>query len=200
LPSLSEWLVPEDDAIDVAALRFNVPAQFELYPVKENIFATAEVVTRESIGIGDTVVVTGLFSYRHGKERNRPIVRSGIIAAMPDELLEDLDWGAPYEAYVIELRSISGVSGSPVFVCLTTGRAAGFSRKTRYYLLGLARGHWDETFEEPQEFGQEGGRVNTGVVIVSPVSDVRSLLYLEEEVKARQRIMRAFMDQNPSFG
>jgi hypothetical protein len=190
LPPLSDWLISDDDAVDVAALRFQLPTPFELYPVTNRMFADEEVIAREKIGIGEEVVVVGLFKYRHGSQRNLPIVRSGIVAAMPEEPLDDQDSGLQYEAYLVELRSIGGLSGSPVFVRLDPDRAYSQSRQTRYYLLGVIRGHWDASFAESTNFGEEGGQINAGVAIVTPVADISRILYRDDEIKERQKIMR----------
>jgi hypothetical protein len=66
------------------------------------------------IGIGDAVFITGLFSHHPGKARNLRVIRVGNIAAMPDEPVKTQR--GEMEAYLIEARSLGGLSGSPVFV------------------------------------------------------------------------------------
>jgi hypothetical protein len=67
------------------------------------------------IGPGDDVFVVGRFINREGKQKNIPSVRFGNIAQMPGEPLF-LDDGKELECFLIEGRSISGFSGSPVFI------------------------------------------------------------------------------------
>jgi hypothetical protein len=64
--------------------------------------------------IGDEVCAIGLYTSHYGHTKNIPIVRIGHIAAMPEEPIQI---GSAYtEGYIIELHSIAGLSGSPVFV------------------------------------------------------------------------------------
>ena len=67
--------------------------------------------------MGDEVFVVGLFRHRHGTQRNIPIVRVGNLAALTEEKVATNDFGL-VDAYLIEARSIGGLSGSPVFLNL----------------------------------------------------------------------------------
>ena len=53
--------------------------------------SSMEVIKKESIGIGDEIFTVGLFNQKWGEEKNSPIMRTGIIAAMPDEPLQAFD-------------------------------------------------------------------------------------------------------------
>ncbi len=77
-----------------------------------SLFATDEIIKDQNIGLGDEVFITGLFGYVAGSQKNIPIVRVGNIAMMPDEKVPTE--GEPMEAYLIEARSMGGLSGSPV--------------------------------------------------------------------------------------
>ena len=90
---------------------------FDAKPLTIEAFATQEVITNQWIGLGDDIFVTGLFTARTGNNRNIPIVRTGIISSMPDEPIRDGEFEC--NAYLAELRSIGGISGSPVFVIST---------------------------------------------------------------------------------
>lgn len=146
---LEDWRFhPSDSTVDVAALLAVPPEGHDhlLYPTSR--FATDEILAREEIGVGEEVFLVGLFYEHLGKKRNIPIVRVGNIAAMPEEPVETRSLG-PIDAYLVEARSIGGLSGSPVFVHLglvrpKSGRLR-FARPARgvYYLLGLMHGHWD---------------------------------------------------------
>jgi hypothetical protein len=111
------WLYSENPATDVAIMfiAIHVVAGHRMQSVAIENFATDQVIQQENIGIGDEVFAVGLFNQKWGNERNIPIMRTGIIASMPEEpLLGEID--TPYDAYLAELRSIGGLSGSPVFV------------------------------------------------------------------------------------
>jgi hypothetical protein len=66
-------------------------------------------------GLGDEIFMVRLFKSHHGRERNIPIVRLGTIAAMPEEPIHTKYCGF-MDAYLVEVRSIAGLSGSPVFL------------------------------------------------------------------------------------
>ena len=67
-----------------------------------------------SPGIGDEAAGIGLYTSHYGEIRNRPVVRIGNIAAMPEEPVRT-DHGY-VNAYLVEIRSIGGLSGSPVYL------------------------------------------------------------------------------------
>lgn len=72
-------------------------------------------ILRPSYGLGDEIFMIGLFKSHHGRERNIPIVRLGTIAAMPEEPIFT-EYCGFMDAYLVEMRSIAGLSGSPVFL------------------------------------------------------------------------------------
>jgi hypothetical protein len=66
-------------------------------------------------GLGDEVATIGLYTSNYGHTKNIPVVRVGHIAMMPDEPV--MGKHGYVQAYLIEMRSILGLSGSPV--CIT---------------------------------------------------------------------------------
>ena len=86
--------------------------------------ATPDLIKEKSIGLGEELLVVGLFASHHGRKMNIPIVRSGMIAAMPWEPIWDAKTGQNFEAFLAEVRSIGGLSGSPVWVAVDPGRPA----------------------------------------------------------------------------
>lgn len=62
---------------------------------------------------GDSIAVTGVYTSHHGLVRNIPVLRTGNIAAVADEpVLTSRGYAI---AHLIELRTIAGLSGSPVY-------------------------------------------------------------------------------------
>jgi hypothetical protein len=116
-----EWLYPENEAADVAVLKIPDVRGTEATALPLEMFVTDQVIKQRGIGIGDDLFITGLFTQHYGTQRNLPILRTGIIAAMPDEPLRDVNSGLEYKAYLAEVRSIGGLSGSPVFVAPSRG-------------------------------------------------------------------------------
>jgi hypothetical protein len=96
-----EWTYNDDEGSDVAVLPFSLPDNADCSIAPVEMLATDEIIEEKRIGVGDDVVVTGLFTKRSGQSKNIPILRSGMIAAMPGEPLVG-EGGEEYRAYLIE--------------------------------------------------------------------------------------------------
>jgi hypothetical protein len=191
------WTYHDDETNDVAVLYFAPPA-VQIMVFGRDSLATADVIERESIGIGDELVVVGLFTQHYGRTANRPIVRAGIIAAMPDEPIEDAGSGLPFDAYLAEVRSIGGLSGSPVWLIITPSRIVKGEREFRlqFYLLGLIRGHWEKKEPWLSDFGEtEQESLNTGIALVTPIQKALDIIDSEESVKERRKVDREEMQR-----
>lgn len=196
-----DWLYPQDEGTDVAVLPLLPDTGRYFYRLIPNeMFATDEIIVQASIGVGEDLIITGLFSSHYGKRRNVPIVRLGTIAAMPDEPLEDRDTGFSYKAYLAEMRSIGGLSGSPVFTFFGSVRNSEGSRvfsPPKLLLLGLIRGHWDVQEEKDAAFMlNEARQVNQGIAIVTPAQEIEKIINGEYLVKARRRRDKEWQNEN----
>lgn len=187
----SGWVFHPDPNVDAAVLPIPTLPGVRPAAIPEETFALRSSLDEYEIGIGDDVVVCGLFTQRAGTQRNIPIVRAGIIAAMPDEPVFDAITGQSFDAYLVEARSLGGLSGSPVFTY--TGYDRGPEGKVnkvgRNFLLGLIRGHWDQKnpASMPDFASDDTGVVNMGIALVTPVQFVREILNSDELVMQRQR-------------
>ena len=83
-------------------------------PIAITMFANPGIIEAKNLGVGDEVFIAGLFTRAIGQARNLPIIRMGTVAMMPDEKI--LFHKKMIDAYLIESRSIGGLSGSPVFI------------------------------------------------------------------------------------
>ena len=139
---------------------------------------TEELMSRYQVGLGDEVFITGLFKHHYGESRNIPIVRTGNIASLTEEKVSTKKFGA-IDAYLIEARSIGGLSGSPVFLHLGVtrmfdGKVKIIENELPIFLFGLVHGHFDvsETAIDfvVEDKNPEGRRdnVNTGMAIIVP--------------------------------
>ena len=177
---------PTDDSVDVAVSQWGVPPNIEFKRIDIDTFATDEIIRQKSIGAGDEVFITGLFAFVTGKRRNLPIVRMGNVALFPSEKVRvkiDDKWTWS-EVYLIEARSIGGISGSPVFVRETVevGRGA-------FYLLGLVHGHWEIPAEQKNDLANlEDRLVNMGIAIVVPAKKIMEVLNQPKLREERLRI------------
>lgn len=189
-----EWIYSEK--ADVAVQLLDLPDdKYDYTRLSENLIATDEILTEYDIGIGDDIVIAGLFTRHYGTKRNIPIVRSGIIAAMPVEPFVDLDTGEPYNAYLAELRSIGGLSGSPVFVYINGRRRLADGRPVHndmMFLIGLVRAHWDyKNSSRSIDFGgTELDTVNMGIALLTPIQEALTVLKREDLVKERRQLDR----------
>lgn len=188
----SDWTFHENEASDVAVIPFCPDTKIYEYRwlVAGDFCATEKLLKEKQIGIGEDLVVVGLFTKRHGAKRNIPIVRIGHIASMSNELMTD-DSGGEYRAYLAELHSIGGLSGSPVFVYLGPVRSVGnkIEWERKFILLGLIRGHWDyKPARNELDFGNEELRaVNMGIAIVTPIQEVMDIVNGDEWMKERKK-------------
>jgi len=192
------WTTYEDEAIDLAILPFAPPPSvfnFELLPM--DMIATNEDIGDHGIGLGDDLFAVGLFTLRTGRQRNIPILRTGVIAAMPTEPLPSKR-GGQYMAYLAEMRSIGGLSGSPVFTFINRHRPIHNLPEGKdwlYFLIGLIRGHWDleQTTSDTEiadvPFYGKGESLNTGIAVVTPAQYIRGMLMSEPFTKERRKMI-----------
>lgn len=180
---------PIDSSADVAALAYAPDtAVYKYRALPKSMLVTRELIEEHSIGPGDEVFFPGLFVNHVGHLRNLPLVRIGNIAAMPEERVNTAD--GPIDAYLVEARSIGGLSGSPVLVHLLLGRGGSIDLgQARFYLLGLMHGHFDSPLteaDEPIERENQTERVNMGIAIVVPSEKIAEVLDHPHFILGRQ--------------
>jgi hypothetical protein len=192
------WIFPSDPSSDVAVLPFAIPpgieGRLDFRGIAEAMFATQEKHKEHEIGIGDEIVISGLFTRLRQKPVNIPIVRFGNIAAMPIDRLPDTKTGLDYCALLAEVRSIGGLSGSPVFVYLGPERVppskARRPDKRFLMLIGIVRAHWEHQETaialKGSAFYDELDKVNWGIAAITPVADLLSVLYGDELMERRR--------------
>lgn len=192
----------EDPSIDVAAIAWEPPPEIDYLALTPDIFMDVDRMPEKGIGTGDEVYVTGLFAPVTGVRRIEPIVRSGHVAMIPADRVPVSDWPTnSMEAFLIEMRSLGGLSGSPVFVQRSiqvvpaepSGRAP--LAAGAIFLLGLMHGHWrfakDSIDYAAESFVKDAGKdglLNAGIAVVAPARHIRSLLLEHPDlVKAMEK-------------
>jgi hypothetical protein len=191
------FLHPTDPTADVAIAQIFPQSDADIDTVGISQFGTPERLAALGIGIGDEVFATGLFTPAPGTARNMPIIRHGNIAMMPEEQIQtELGYA---DVYLVEARSIGGLSGSPVFVRPTInvplqeqqgGIKNLFAVGHGGTLLGLMHGHWDikESEMNKASFEQDRKRgVNLGIGIVVPAIKILETINSPELVDVRMR-------------
>ena len=192
-----------DVAVLPLALSMNI-FDYHYYPVRHG--ATAEFIKRHSVTPGEDVFITGLLISHPGKTRVLPIVRVGSIAAFPADPINLLT--GHDSAYLVEVRSLGGLSGSPAFVHLLpvhgdAGRNVGIAAREggtagRTYLMGLVHGFFPTTENDPDGIGEwEQEPLNTGISVVVPLDRVLDIIdspaFVEQREGAKTRLNAGHM-------
>jgi hypothetical protein len=197
------WLHPTDPTADVAVTQVWPHPTADIISVNVQQFANPDIMRFLDIGIGDEVFSTGLFTPAPGAARNIPILRHGNIAMMPEEQIQtELGYA---DVYLVEARSLGGISGSPVFVRHTvdfkvnhkSGQTMDvFGAGLGATLLGLMHGHWDiRESEKNQAFFTHDRKhgVNMGIAIVVPAVKILETLHQPELVNMRREAERQML-------
>ena len=188
--SVDDWFVhSSDDSIDVALLEMGIPTECDHLVLPMTVCLTEEKLHENEVGLGDEVFVVGLFRHHVGKGKNIPIIRVGNLSALDEEPVSTHTFG-DMKAYLIEARSIGGLSGSPVILNLGNVRSIGGtvkfanSKDPLFFLLGLIHGHYDSrgglvdaaSGEVMDTTDAVTAKINTGVAIVVPFYSILSVI------------------------
>ena len=187
---------PSDPTADVAVLQIAEQPGTDHLAVLTKDFVTAEdIANRDWVDIGDEAFMTGLFTPAPGEKRNMPIVRHGNVAMIPDHQIQtELGYS---DVFLIEARSIGGLSGSPVFVRRTEivklqlpdKRITELYAPGPFKLLGVMQGHWDIKESEINKAAiqhVEKHGVNLGIGIVTPATKILEILLQPGMEKIRE--------------
>jgi len=204
------WYHPtERRYVDAAVTIFFPPnlRDLAIFWIDIGLFVDSQTVAACNLGVGDEVFLAGLFTEVTETTRNIPIVRTGNLAMMPGEKIPFKD-GRLIDAYLVESRSVGGLSGSPVFIRQTVmmqGVKPGvkinsphhvapydlsvtMSGLGQIFFLGSMIGHWDAPtgFHLP-----EHEAVNMGVSPVVPAHKIQEIITQPE----LQEVMREMMNK-----
>jgi hypothetical protein len=182
----------ERSSVDAAVTLYapEVYSELDVMSIPVDGFLTDQTIAEKQIGSGDEVFITGLFTKLTQTTKNLPIVRMGNIALIPGEKIPFGDSGL-IDAYLIEARSIGGLSGSPVFVRETinipvvdTPGSPNWKPGRHlhgggaFHFLGSTIGHWD--LPPNKNFRVHSESVNMGVSLVVPASKILEILNQKE--------------------
>jgi hypothetical protein len=186
------WIFhPTDPSVDAAVYEDPLPLEeWDHHVILKAAFASDDFLQRFHVGVGDELYFPGLFIWHTGRTRLSPIVRQGTIAGMPEDPIQS-GFG-PMEAFLAEVRSIGGLSGSPVFIHKSPWRyppeisdddeaSAAYFKYTSHEnpnpesLIGLVHGHFDEKGKIVDTLTSLA--VNTGISVIVPIRRVREVVY-----------------------
>jgi hypothetical protein len=157
--SAETWaLHPEGDDLAVCAVGLSEEYLYQAVPARMLLLESNLASRYVPVGPGDDAFFVGRFVSHEGSIRNTPTVRFGNIAMMPHEPIERKG-KADQLSYLVEARSLSGYSGSPVFVYEpgadaiaeatyeTTEVSVELLPMERIGLLGVGWGHFRTQFD-----------------------------------------------------
>jgi hypothetical protein len=199
--SIARWKAHPDSTVDVSFLKHEIRQEWDHEGWPTTAFVTANSIKEDhkEIELGDEVFSVGLFWPHEGKMRNVPVVRVGNIAALRDERVETTE-DVFSDVYLMESRSVGGLSGAPVFIDIVRARLTGkeISRlgnptmgPFRFRLIGAISGHFKGTDDELASTGlqpKELDKLNMGIAYMTPAEKVLDGLRLfkaEEEEESR---------------
>jgi hypothetical protein len=199
---LSRWICSEDPSLDVAICYGSPTETLDHMILHRHLALTPDIAQTLNVGVGSEVFITGLFANYAGDLRNVPIVRVGNLAAYPEERIPVRGF-RQMDAFLIEARSIGGLSGSPVFYHAHGSHLGVFrpfapawlspipapqpwaedDAKARgmisFYLMGIIHGHYNQKAiaeNEPDAIRNDIEELNTGIAIVVPVGKILSFI------------------------
>ncbi len=185
---------PTDPSIDIALIKLAIPEEADHLMLPLDMFMDEQKFAEYEIDLGEEVIITGFFSHHFGKTKNIPVVRVGNLASLDEEKVATKKYG-DVRAYLVEARSIGGLSGSPAFLNLGDMRQLKGKLQTwpnsLIFLLGLVQGHFDiKIKEEPQTEAKEEAAdqtdadmgvlsetsINAGIALVVPADAILEVI------------------------
>jgi hypothetical protein len=163
----TDW-IEHPDGHDIAVLPMvssRVLPFIDCMSISSQMFVIEQHLKDETVGIGDDVYMIGRFINHEGKQRNMPSVRFGNISMLPGEPIYIDKNTKPQESFAIELRSMCGYSGSPVFV-----EVGGIQRRDdeistsppQQLFLGVHWGHINEPWAVEKRIIKSAQRTGLG--------------------------------------
>jgi hypothetical protein len=108
----SSWIL-HPDGDDVAIIPVNATLdKAAWFSIGTERFISEEIIADYALGPGDEAFLVGRLVTHDGQQRNTPVVRFGNLSMGLAKIKVDT---AERDGFLVECRSLSGFSGSPVF-------------------------------------------------------------------------------------
>jgi hypothetical protein len=206
LPQSAWHFHPDGD--DVAICAFGLADDHrQIAFVPESFLLSQEAQDYQHFAPGDEVFFVGRFMGHDGKQRNTPTARFGNLAMSDPEPIWHEGSGLSQESFLVELRSLPGYSGSPVFAYYAAPhirldkpwdeggepiRGFEYQAIENVWLLGV---DWCHLYSEERVRQPDGVKVpegyfvkqNSGMAGVVPAWKLLDLLHDEEVAQMRKR-------------
>ncbi len=170
---------------DVAVYPFDRPPRPEVFEYMVLPFLAITGGEAQPVAMGRELLIMGLFVHHPGETRMVPVSRVGVVAAVPVDPLPDRSTEGR-GMFLAELRSIGGVSGSPVFLEAPAARMENGSfmlAAPAFSFIGLVQSVWEESGRSSvSTFDRATEPLNVGISAIEPAARVRELI---EQVEAR---------------
>jgi hypothetical protein len=210
----TDWV--RSHTTDLAIALIQPPSDCFLYKtVSTDFFLIPALITEHPyIGVGDDTFLVGRFVNHKGRQKNLPCVRCGNIAMLADPKekvrvireVKGKQKGKEYEAFLVELHTKCGFSGSPVFVHLHSpavnqhrGRISrlDWSPEADYgpWLLGVHIGQLLDFTDKTVKIQE----TDTGMAIVIPAWHLKELLEEGRSVNQRRDADERFTKQKKAI-
>ena len=190
----NDWeLHPCGDDVAIHSIELDID-KHKTFGFGYGIFTTPEIIEKHQLGPGDETFMIGRFINHEGIQRNTPTVRFGNISMMPYEPVAMPD-GMKQEAFLVEVNSLPGYSGSPVLWEIPDFSRRPHSNKLsalRYRgLLGIDAGHLSYKGKVLDNLGnchpdKLKVELNSGMAVIVPAWKIRELIDLDKFKRQRQ--------------
>ncbi|HEY5709610.1 MAG TPA: hypothetical protein VIS51_09460 [Solirubrobacterales bacterium] len=198
---------PNADDVSVAPMELEMPSGWQASGLYWDSVCPTDFRLRElNVGIGDDVFMLGRFVGHSGIQQNQPLARFGSLAMMDGgKVLDGREM--LIDAYLVEMHSLPGFSGSPVFIHIQGGSQRSPKTIMPFFtetigLLGIDTGHKrmthvvrDRATDQPSEPPQYV-RENSGVAIVAPYYKIREVLEGDKLTKQRKDKAKALTEDS----
>ena len=195
-----DWVL-HPDGDDLAIAELDLPPDLRIKAILPDSFVDGEDPTM--FGVGQDVYMIGRYVSHEGRQKNLPTARFGNIAQLPYEPVLTAS-GLAQQAFLVDMRSLAGYSGAPVFVYRTRpdldtdpkSWVSGFEQR----FLGIDSGHLPamgrvlskdrKTPAEPRLWAEQ----NSGMATVIPAWRLTELLFDDDVVRKREESERIWRE------
>jgi len=145
------WFTSYTDDVAVLPMPPLSPQFVKFRVVPLDWFISELVVQDYEVGAGSDVFMVGRFIKYDGQQQNTPSVRFGNISMMPLEPIQHPD-GHMQDSFVLDMRSLPGYSGSPIFVYTYTPIHTAFKWEEGQKGMWPGRGNVDPRHSPGERF------------------------------------------------
>jgi hypothetical protein len=121
--SPEDWhFEPNGDDLSIIDLTDEAQSNDQVAHYVDVGFADRSFLKRFEVSVGEDAFMTGLFAANHGGERNAPVARFGNVSLLAsDDILIEQPNGIARPSHLVDMRSRTGFSGSPVAIYRVPG-------------------------------------------------------------------------------